>query len=162
MAIYKIDILQASLKNMVTFWKFSFGPWKCHKNGILLHYMPKQQDIFGCLAKILGCRCLREAANLEIWPSRPQRGREGQSSKVGSLEKALGQPKIKARPPKRSRCICIQYNRWFCCIFGQRFMPSHHQSLSSSIGRASGSHAAAPAVIYASALANFVFCYKNT
>ena len=31
--------------------------------------------------------------------------------KVGSLEKALGQPKIEARPPKRSRCICIQYNR---------------------------------------------------
>ena len=34
--------------------------------GLLLHYMPKQQDIFGCLAKILGCPGLREAANLEI------------------------------------------------------------------------------------------------
>ena len=58
-----------------------------------------------------------------------------------------GQPKIEARPPKRSRCICIQYNRRFCCIFGQRFMPSQHQSLSSSDGRASGSHAAAPGSI---------------
>ena len=96
--------------------------------------MHKQQDFFGCLAKILGCLGLREAANLEIWPLRPRRGQKGQSSKVGSLEKALGQPKIEARPPKRSRCICIQYNRWFCCIFGQRFMPSHHQSLSSSVG----------------------------
>ena len=116
-------------------------------NGLLLHCMHKQQDFFGCLAEILGCLGLREAANLEIWPLRPRRGRKGQSSKVGSLEKALGQPKIKARPPKRSRCICIQYNRWFCCIFGQRFMPSHHQSLSSSVGRASGSHAAAPGLI---------------
>ena len=35
-------------------------------NGLLLHYMPKQQDIFGCLAKILGCLGLREAAKLEI------------------------------------------------------------------------------------------------
>ena len=113
-------------------------------NGYLLNCMHKQQDFFGCLAEILGCLGLREAANLEIWPLRPRRGRKGQSSKVGSLEKALGQPKIEARPPKRSRCICIQYNRWFCCIFGQRFMPSHHQSLSSSVGRASGSHAAAP------------------
>ena len=43
-----------------------------------------------------------------------------------AASKALGQPKIEARPPKRSRCICIQYNRRFCCIFGQRFMPSHH------------------------------------
>ena len=34
--------------------------------GISLHYMPKQQDVFGCLAKILGCPVLREAANLEI------------------------------------------------------------------------------------------------
>ena len=109
--------------------------------------MHKQQDFFGCLAEILGCLGLREAANLEIWPLRPRRGRKGQSSKVGSLEKALGQPKIEARPPKRSRCICIQYNRRFCCIFGQRFMPSHHQSLSSSVGRASGSHAAAPCLI---------------
>ena len=116
-------------------------------NGYLLHCMHKQQDFFGCLAKILGCLGLREAANLEIWPLRPRRGQKGQSSKVGSLEKALGQPKIEARPPKRSRCICIQYNRRFCCIFGQRFMPSHHQSLSSSVGRASGSHAAAPGSI---------------
>ena len=111
--------------------------------GYLLNCMHKQQDFFGCLAEILGCLGLREAANLEIWPLRPRRGRKGQSSKVGSLEKALGQPKIEARPPKRSRCICIQYNRRFCCIFGQRFMPSHHQSLSSSVGRASGSYATA-------------------
>ena len=118
-----------------------------HYNGLLLHCMHKQQDFFGCLAEILGCLGLREAANLEIWPLRPRRGRKGQSSKVGSLEKALGQPKIEARPPKRSRCICIQYNRWFCCIFGQRFMPFHHQSLSSSVDRASGSYAAAPSSI---------------
>ena len=118
-----------------------------NNNGYLLNCMHKQQDFFGCLAEILGCLGLREAANLEIWPLRPRRGRKGQSSKVGSLEKALGQPKIEARPPKRSRCICIQYNRRFCCIFGQRFMPSHHQSLSSSVGRASGSHAAAPGSI---------------
>ena len=116
-------------------------------SGYLLNCMHKQQDFFGCLAEILGCLGLREAANLEIWPLRPRRGQKGQSSKVGSLEKALGQPKIKARPPKRSRCICIQYNRWFCCIFGQRFMPSHHQSLSSSVGRANGSHAASPGSI---------------
>ena len=122
-------------------------PHFCVNNGYLLNCMHKQQDFFGCLAEILGCLGLREAANLEIWPLRPRRGRKGQSSKVGSLEKALGQPKIKARPPKRSRCICIQYNRWFCCIFSQRFMPSCHQSLSSSVGRASGSHAAAPGSI---------------
>ena len=35
-------------------------------NGLLLHCMHKQQDIFGCLAEILGCLGLREAANLEI------------------------------------------------------------------------------------------------
>ena len=51
--------------------------------GLLLHCMHKQQDFFGCLAKILGCPGLREAANLE-WPMRPQRSQEGQSSKVGS------------------------------------------------------------------------------
>ena len=117
------------------------------RNGYLLHCMHKQQDFFGCLAEILGCLGLREAANLEIWPLRPRRGQEGQSFKVGSLEKALGQPKIEARPPKRSRCICIQYNRRFCCIFGQRFMTFHHQSLSSSVGRASGSHTTAPSSI---------------
>ena len=111
-----------------------------HKNGLLLHCMHKQQDIFGCLAKILGCLGLREAANLEIWPLRPRRGQKGQSSKVGSLEKALGQPKIEARPPKRSRCICIQYNRRFCCIFAQRLKVSFHQILNRSIGRACGSH----------------------
>ena len=54
----------------------------------MLHYMPKQQNIFGCLTKILGCPGLREAANLKISPSRPQRGQEGQSSQVGSLKKA--------------------------------------------------------------------------
>ena len=37
----------------------------CH-NGLLLHCMHKQQDFFGCLAEILGCLGLREAANLEI------------------------------------------------------------------------------------------------
>ena len=35
-------------------------------NGLLLHCMHKQQDFFGCLAEILGCLGLREAANLEI------------------------------------------------------------------------------------------------
>ena len=35
-------------------------------NGILLQYMPKQQDVFGCLGEILGFPGLREAANLEI------------------------------------------------------------------------------------------------
>ena len=112
-------------------------------NGLLLHCMHKQQDFFGCLAEILGCLGLREAANPEIWPLSPGRVQKGQSSKVGSLEKALGQPKIEARPPKRSHCICIQYNRRFCCISAQRFMPTHHQSHSSSVGRASGSHASA-------------------
>ena len=37
-----------------------------YKNGLLLHCMHKQQDFFGCLAEILGCLGLREAANLEI------------------------------------------------------------------------------------------------
>ena len=37
-----------------------------NRYGILLHYIPKQQDFFGCPAKILGCPRLREAANLEI------------------------------------------------------------------------------------------------
>ena len=45
-------------------------------NGLLLHYMPKQQDIFGSLAKILSYPGLREAANLKIWPLRSQRGPE--------------------------------------------------------------------------------------
>ena len=130
-------------------WWEGINLWPKMQQNHLLYCMHIQRDlfgglasIFGCLAKILGCLGLREAANLEIWPLRPRRGRKGQSSKVGSLEKALGQPKIEARPPKRSRCICIQYNRRFCCIFGQRFMPSHHQSLSSSVGRACRSHAA--------------------
>ena len=35
-------------------------------NGYLLNCMHKQQDFFGCLAEILGCLGLREAANLEI------------------------------------------------------------------------------------------------
>ena len=35
-------------------------------NAILLHYVPKQQDVFGCLAKIMDCTGLREATNLEI------------------------------------------------------------------------------------------------
>ena len=35
-------------------------------HGYLLHCMHKQQDFFGCLAEILGCLGLREAANLEI------------------------------------------------------------------------------------------------
>ena len=36
------------------------------KNGRLLDCMHKQQDVFGCLAEILGCPGLREATNLEI------------------------------------------------------------------------------------------------
>ena len=36
------------------------------KIGYLLNCMHKQQDFFGCLAEILGCLGLREAANLEI------------------------------------------------------------------------------------------------
>ena len=36
------------------------------RNGYLLNCMHKQQDFFGCLAEILGCLGLREAANLEI------------------------------------------------------------------------------------------------
>ena len=36
------------------------------ENGYLLNCMHKQQDFFGCLAEILGCLGLREAANLEI------------------------------------------------------------------------------------------------
>ena len=40
---------------------------KCNVyNGYLLNCMHKQQDFFGCLAEILGCLGLREAANLEI------------------------------------------------------------------------------------------------
>ena len=35
-------------------------------HGYLLNCMHKQQDFFGCLAEILGCLGLREAANLEI------------------------------------------------------------------------------------------------
>ena len=56
--------------------------------GILLHYMPKQQDISGCLSKILGCPSLRELPTWNFDLSRPQRDLEGQSSKVGSLKKA--------------------------------------------------------------------------
>ena len=69
-----------------TLWRLdhSIKDW----NGYLLNCMHKQQDFFGCLAKILGCLGLREAANLEIWPLRPRRGKKGQSSKVGSLKKA--------------------------------------------------------------------------
>ena len=37
-----------------------------YRNGYLLNCMHKQQDFFGCLAEILGCLGLREAANLEI------------------------------------------------------------------------------------------------
>ena len=40
--------------------------YKIKCNGYLLNCMHKQQDFFGCLAEILGCLGLREAANLEI------------------------------------------------------------------------------------------------
>ena len=43
------------------------GNTKVFSNGYLLHCMHKQQDFFGCLAKILGCPGPREAANLEIF-----------------------------------------------------------------------------------------------
>ena len=46
-------------------WVKVGGP-KQDENGYLLHCMHKQQDFFGCLAEILGCLGLREAANLEI------------------------------------------------------------------------------------------------
>ena len=46
----------------------------------MLHYLPKLQDVFGCIAEILGC------------PSR--RGKDGQSPKVGSLEKAQERPDL--------------------------------------------------------------------
>ena len=46
---------------------FDFFHFVTHRrNGLLLHCMHKQQDIFGFLAEILGCPGLREAANLEI------------------------------------------------------------------------------------------------
>ena len=110
---YSINVFQITLKR---YFHIPSSQNNRDNNGYLLNCMHKQQDFFGCLAKILGCL---------------------------SHEKALGQPKIKARPPKRSRCICIQCNRRFCCIFGQRLKPFQHQSFHSSVGRACGSHATA-------------------
>ena len=49
---------------MITFEEFHNDRGGIH--GLLLHCMHKQQDFFGCLAEILGCLGLREAANLEI------------------------------------------------------------------------------------------------
>ena len=46
--------------------RFMLFNFKYSKNGYLLNCMHKQQDFFGCLAEILGCLGLREAANLEI------------------------------------------------------------------------------------------------
>ena len=100
------------LKQRLLFW--------LENNGLLLHCMHKQQDIFGGLASILGCpRAFSRLPTLEDWPSRPLRGLEGQISRLAASLRP-GQPKILARQPKMSCCLCIQCNKR--PFFHQRFV----------------------------------------
>ena len=71
---------------------------------------------------------------------------EGQSFKVGSLEKART-TQNRGQTSKKVTRYRHKCNRRFCCIFGQRLKPFQLQSLNSSVGRECGSHAAALCLI---------------
>ena len=128
-------------------WWSGINLWTKMQQNHLLYCMHIQRDLFGGLASILGCpRAFSRLPTLEDWPFRPLRGLKGQISRLAASLRPR-QPKISARQPKKSCCLCIQCNRRFCLIFGQRLKPLQHQTLKSSVGRAWGSHAAAPGSI---------------
>ena len=64
--VLQVYLLTNRLAALRHFLHFPFIMPLLVSNGYLLNCMHKQQDFFGCLAEILGCLGLREAANLEI------------------------------------------------------------------------------------------------
>ena len=81
------------------------------QQNLLLYCMHIQRDLFGGLASILGCpRAFSRLPTLEDWPFWPLRGLKGQISRLAASLRPR-QPKISARQPKKSCCLCIQCNK---------------------------------------------------
>ena len=92
-------------------WWEGINLWPKMQQNLLLYCMHIQRDLFGGLASILGCpRAFSRLPTLEDWPLRPRRGLEGQISRLAASLRP-GQPKISARQPKKSCCLCIQCNK---------------------------------------------------
>ena len=99
-------------------WQEGINLWPKMQQNHLLYCMHIQRDLFGGLASILGCpRAFSRLPTLEDWPFRPLRGLKGQISRLAASLRPR-QPKISARQPKKSCCLCIQCNkRPFLSIF---------------------------------------------
>ena len=81
------------------------------QQNLLLYCMHIQRDLFGGLASILGCpRAFLRLPTLEDWPFWLLRGLKGQISRLAASLRPR-QPKISARQPKKSCCLCIQCNK---------------------------------------------------
>ena len=92
-------------------WWDGINLWPKMQQNLLLYCMHIQRDLFGGLASILGCpRAFLRLPTLEDWPFRPLRGLKGQISRLAASLRPR-QPKISARQPKKSCCLCIQCNK---------------------------------------------------
>ena len=92
-------------------WWDGINLWPKMQQNLLLYCMHIQRDLFGGLASILGCpRAFSRLPTLEDWPFRPLRGLKGQISRLAASLRPR-QPKISARQPKKSCCLCIQCNK---------------------------------------------------
>ena len=103
--------LALSSELLKDWWRNGINLWPKMQQNLLLYCMHIQRDLFGGLASILGCpRAFSRLPTLEDWPFRPLRGLKGQISRLAASLRP-GQPKIWARQPKRSCCLCIQCNK---------------------------------------------------
>ena len=92
-------------------WWQGINLWAKTQQNHLLYCMHIQRDLFGGLASILGCpRAFSRLPTLEDWPFRPLRGLKGQISRLAASLRPR-QPKISARQPKKSCCLCIQCDK---------------------------------------------------
>ena len=92
-------------------WWDGINLWPKMQQNLLLYCMHIQRDLFGGLASILGCpRAFSRLPTLEDWPFWPLRGLKGQISRLAASLRPR-QPKISARQPKKSCCLCIQCNK---------------------------------------------------
>ena len=99
-------------------WCKGINLWPKMQQYLLLYCIHIQLYLFGGLASILGCpRAFLRLPTLEDWPFWPLRDLKGQIFRLAASLRPR-QPKISARQPKKSCCLCIQCNKrpllnWF-------------------------------------------------
>ena len=105
------DPLALPTELLRNWWRKGINLWLKMQQNLLLYCMHIQRDLFGGLASILGCpRAFLRLPTLEDWPSWPLLGLEFQISRLAASLRP-GKPKILARQPKMSCCLCIQRNK---------------------------------------------------